>query len=99
MTWQEDIPTFSNGESAQYSAQMCSSESAIDALFHFNYNAWGFSFYRSQIPVSGIWPMAVLLNVKMPHQFRERGVGTAAVQRFVNAAREYVVAGIFCAIL
>src|ERR1017187_4499707 len=87
MKWQEDISTSINGGCAHYEAQICNSENDIDSLFNFSNDPDGFAFYRSQISASVIWPMAVLLDVEVPHQFRRQGVGTRAVQRFVSVAR------------
>jgi GNAT superfamily N-acetyltransferase len=70
-----------------YSAQMCRSEGDIDALFHFSNDVGGFGFYRSQIAASEIWPMAVLLDVEVPHQLRRQGLGTAAIAEFLGTAR------------
>lgn len=78
MTWQGQY----------YSAQMCNSESDINALYHFNNDPGGFAFYRSQIPVSEIWPVAALVDVEVPPQLRRRKVGTATVQQFIDAARD-----------
>src|SRR5258706_6742627 len=74
-------------EGQYYSAQMCSSEADIDALYHFSSDPSGFAFYRSQIPASQIWPMAVLLDVEVPHKLRRHGAGTVAVEHFLDAAR------------
>jgi len=66
---------------------MCASEGDIDALYHFSSDEGGFGFYRSRIAASEIWPMAVLLDVEVPHRLRRQGLGTAAVQGFLDAAR------------
>jgi GNAT superfamily N-acetyltransferase len=87
MKWQENISTSVNGDCAHYEAQICHSEGEIDSLFRFNNDPGGFGFYRSNIPASVIWPMAVLLDVEVPHQFRRQGIGTKTVQQFVSVAR------------
>jgi predicted GNAT family acetyltransferase len=87
MKWQEDVPTHVNGICARYEAQICHSENEIDSLFHFSNDPGGFNFYRSRISASVIWPMAVLLDVEVPHQLRCQGIGTRVVQQFVNVAR------------
>src|ERR1039458_340112 len=87
MKWHEDISTSVNSRCAHYEVQICQSEDDIDSLFHFSNDPGGFAFYCSKISASVIWPMAVLLDVEVPHQFRRQGVGTRAVQRFVSVAR------------
>jgi GNAT superfamily N-acetyltransferase len=87
MKWQEDVPTSVNGICANYEAQICDSESEIDSLFHFSNDPGGFMFYHSRISAPVIWPMAVLLDVEVPHQLRRQGIGTRVVQQFVNVAR------------
>jgi hypothetical protein len=76
-----------NWQGQYYSAQMCNSESDIDALYHFSDGPGGFAFYRSQIPAPEIWPMAVLVDVEVPRRLCRQGVGTATVERFIDAAR------------
>lgn len=77
MTWQGQY----------YSAQLCNSEGELEALYRFRHQPSGFAFYRSQIAAPEIWPMAVLLDVEVPHRLRCQGLGTAAVEEFLCAAR------------
>ena len=87
MKWKEHISTSNNGPCAHYEAQICHSENDLDSLFHFSHDPGGFDFYRSRISTAVIWPMAVLLDVEVPYQFRRQGAGTRAVQQFVSVAR------------
>ena len=69
---------------------MCDSEADIDAQYHFSSDegfGGGFNFYRSQIEAVEIWPMAVLLDIEVPDGLRCRGLGTAALKEFLEAAR------------
>jgi GNAT superfamily N-acetyltransferase len=70
-----------------YKAQMCNSEPDLNTLYRFSHQEGGFGFYRSQIAAPDIWPMAVLVDVEVPHRLRHRGLGTAAVQEFLGVAR------------
>jgi len=69
-----------------YSAQMCASESDLGTIYRFHDDG-GFSFYRSQISASTIWPMAVLLNIEVPYKLRCQGLGTTALQDFTDTSR------------
>jgi GNAT superfamily N-acetyltransferase len=77
MTWQGKY----------YSALICNSEADLENQYHFSHDEGGFDFYRSQIPALGIWPMAVLDEVVVPPRMRRQGLGTAAIQHFIDSAR------------
>ena len=70
-----------------YKAQMFNSEADLGTLYRFDHQEGGFGFYRSQMAAPDIWPMAVLVDVEVPHRLHGQGLGTTAVREFLDVAR------------
>lgn len=88
MTKKHTIYTESQEEAANYSANTCTCEAELEALFHFSEDPGGFEHYRKQFGTYAIWPMAVLLHVEVPIALRKQGYGPRAVEHFVSTAQE-----------
>lgn len=85
MVWEEKLSDPGMGIVARYSAEMCCSEAGMRKLYGFEDGT--FEYYRAQITVEDVWPIAVLHDVVVPVVTRRRGIGSEAVRAFCAAAR------------
>lgn len=68
-------------------ARIYFSEQELNEWVNFAQIAGGFSEYAAQIPSPELWPIAVLIDLEIYPESRNRGRGHAALHQFLRDAR------------
>lgn len=69
-------------------ATICATEQELNACINFAALPGGFAAYAAQIELSDIWPIAILADLEVYQEFRNRGLGRAALRHFLSDARQ-----------
>jgi len=85
--WHRDLANASGQNIGRIEAGICHNETELNDCIGFSRLSGGFGPYAAQIPISEIWPIAVLLDLEIYQVFRRSGFGRVALHQFLGYAQ------------